>query len=247
MNSLPDPQITWEKFGMAENIFNSIFVSQNPQIIIAAVLTAFISYLPRFIAAVIVFLLGKMIANYVASGLVKIIDSINLKKVIESFELGVSIPASSQRGLAQIISILSRYIILYFTLILTFELLGLVGVSVFLKSLAGVLPKIISAIFIILLGVIAAGIVETLIKKAFLEIDPATARLSGKIASYVVITFFVLMSLAEIGVASFFINTLFIGFVAAISLALGLSIGLGSKDVVSQTLDKWHKSRSKKK
>lgn len=232
---------------MAESIFNSIFVSQNPQIILTAILTAFIGFLPRLIIAFLIFFLGKMVANYVASGIGKIVETVNLKKVIESFELGVTVPQESLQGFTRVISLLSRYVILYFTLILTFELLGLSGVAEFLRSLAGILPKIISSVFIILLGVISAGVVEALIKKAFLEIDPAAARLSGKIASYVVIAFFVLMSLAEIGVASFFINTLFVGFVAAISLAFGLSIGLGSREVITETLQKWYKSRSRKK
>lgn len=232
---------------MENSLFSSLFLSQNPQIYVAAFLTAIVTFLPRLVAALLVFFLGRILANWLASTLSKIIDAIDLKKLVDSFELGLSLPAQSQRGLAQLASVAVRYTILFITLILVFDVLGLSGVALFLKNFAQILPKAFSAIFIIILGLIAAGVIESLVKKAFLEIDPATARLAGKISSYVVITFFVLMSLAEVGLASFFINTLFVGFVAAISLALGLSIGLGSKDIVSQTLSKWYTTKSKKK
>lgn len=232
---------------MSNNIFNSLFAAQSPQVILTAVLADVIAYLPRLIVALIVFLFGKMIANYLANGASQIVKSINVKKIIESFELGISIPPSSENSLAQLVGLIVRYMALYLTLVLTCDILGLSGLSQFLRSLALILPKVLSSVFIILLGIIASGVIEALIKKALLEIDPATARLGGKIASYVTIGFFVLMGLAELGLASFFVNTLFIGFVASISLAFALSIGLGSKDVVNQTLNQWYKSRSKKK
>lgn len=232
---------------MTDNIFNTLLTSQNPSVIFTALLADIVSFLPRLILATIVFLLGKLIASHTSDAVTKIINALDVKKIVESFQLGITLPPSSQKSLSQLLSLLVRYLILYFTLILTFDLLGLSGVAQFFRSIVAILPRLLSASFILLLGVIAAGIVESLMKKALLEIDPATARLSGKIASYVVIGFFILMSLAELGLASFFINSLFIGFVASISLALGLSLGLGSKDLVSFTLQNWYKNKSKKK
>jgi hypothetical protein len=228
-------------------MFSTILTQDSPQIIITAILTGLIDYAPRFFASILILILGRIVANYMASTVTKIIAGVDFKKLIDSFELGITLPPTSQRGLTRALGLLVRYMILYLTFIWVFDLLGLTGIALFLRSLAGALPRIISSIFIIILGVIVAGLIESLIKKTFVEIDPATARLSGKVASYVVITFFVLMSLAELGLASFFINTLFVGFVASLSIALGLSLGLGSKDIVNQTLGMWYKSKSKQK
>lgn len=232
---------------MADNALSSFIGLQNPQIILAAALTAVIGYLPRLLAAVLIFLLGKLVAGYLADGVAKIIDAINLKKVVDSFKLGITFPQTSQQGISKMISLLIRYLVLYFTLVLMFDILGLSGIALFLRNLAAFLPKLISALVVVLLGVILAGFIESLVKRTLSDLDPAAARLTGKIASYIVVCFFILISLAELGIASFLINTLFIGFVAATSLAVGLSVGLGSKDVVAKTLEKWLNLRNSKK
>ncbi len=226
---------------------NSLFSTFNFDIFVSSVLAAVLSYIPRFLVAILIFILGRMFSKYVGKTIEKIFASFSLKKFIDSFGLGITISKESQSGVSSIISLLGRYVVLYFTFILTFDLLGLVGISTFLKNIAGILPTFISALVILIIGVVLAGVVESLVKKAVIAVDPATARLSGKIASYVVIGFFILMSLAEIGVASFFINTLFISFVAALALAFGISIGFGTKDVVGQVLEKWYRSRSNSK
>jgi hypothetical protein len=121
--------------------------------------------------------------------------------------------------------------------------IGLVAVAGFLIQLTDIIPKLLSALLILVIGLVVAGFVESLVKRALLTLDPATARLSGKIGSYVVISFFALMALAELGLAANFINTLFIGLVATIVLSLGLAVGLGAKDLVSAVLLNWYQKR----
>ncbi len=50
--------------------------------------------------------------------------------------------------------------------------------------------------------------------------------------------FAVLVALSQMGVAGGFIQTLFTGFVVAVSLALGLSFGLGGQMAASRTIEK---------
>ena len=146
-------------------------------------------------------------------------------------------------GLVQAIGLIIRYAVMYVSLILALQIIGLSGVANFLASLVTFLPKLLSALLILFIGVIIAGFVESLVKRALVTLDPATARLGGKISSYTVVSFFTLMSLAELGLAATFINTLFVGLVAAVSLAFGLSIGLGSADLVKQVLNNWYNQR----
>ena len=55
-----------------------------------------------------------------------------------------------------------------------------------------------------------------------------------------IMVFAVLAALAQLKIAESFINTLFTGFVAMLALGLGLSLGLGSKDLVGRILNKWY-------
>lgn len=228
------------------SLFNSSIFA-HPDIIFTGILSTIMSYIPRVLAATIVFIIGKMIAHQAASGAAKLVQAMNLKKVIDSFKLGISFSANTEAAVANSLSLIVRYVVLYLTLIFTFDILGFSVLVTFLRSIAEFIPRILSAGFVIIIGLIIAGVIESLVKKIFISVDPAAGRLSGKIASYIVISFFVLISLAEIGVASTFINTLLTGFIAALALAFGLAVGLGSKDVVKQIIETWYAARQQDK
>lgn len=216
----------------------------NPNIVMTSIISGLITFLPRLIVALIVFFVGKLLAKSFSSIVTRVFSPASLAKFINSFQLGVEMKVEVASSLVQAIGLIIRYAVIYISLIFALQIVGLSGIAGFLASLVTFLPKLLSAFLILFIGVIIAGFVESLIKRALVTLDPATARLGGKIASYTVVSFFALMSLAELGLAATFINTLFIGLVAAVSLAFGLSIGLGSKDLVKQVLSNWYDQRS---
>ena len=56
-------------------------------------------------------------------------------------------------------------------------------------------------------------------------------RLLGRIAEVAIVAFAVIIAVNQIGIAANLVDTLFIGLVAAVSLAFGLAFGLGGRDV----------------
>jgi hypothetical protein len=114
-----------------------------------------------------------------------------------------------------------------------------------LNSILAYVPAVISAILVLFFGVLLAGLVESLVKGSIRSIDGKAARLLGKVSSYLVMTIAVLVAVSELGIASEFIMILFVGFVATISVGLGLALGLGGKDVVAKMLDEWYDKTKK--
>jgi small-conductance mechanosensitive channel len=104
---------------------------------------------------------------------------------------------------------------------------------------------VLSAVIVLSIGVLLAGVVEGLVKGALASVDLKTARLMGKIASYTVVSVAVLAAFSELNIAASFINILFIGFVSMLALGFGLAIGLGAKDVVGEVLSDWYKDLKK--
>ncbi len=95
-------------------------------------------------------------------------------------------------------------------------------------------------------GVLLAGLVESLIKGAVNQIDPKTGRLLSKVASYLVVIVTALAAINELGIAQSLINILFIGIITTLALGIGLAIGLGAKDLVSKMLMDWYGKGRKK-
>jgi hypothetical protein len=57
--------------------------------------------------------------------------------------------------------------------------------------------------------------------------------------------FGVIAALDQIGIAKTVVNTLLIGLVGSISLALGLAFGLGGRDVAANLTSSWYESGKK--
>ncbi len=232
-----------EYYSMNYPFFDSLAFTPNINMIVTSSLTSLITFLPKLLVALIVFFVGKLLAKSFSSIIIRVFSAASFAKFVNSFQLGAEMKVEVAAGLVQAIGLIIRYAVMYISLILALQIIGLTGVADFLAGLVTFLPKLLSALLILFIGVIIAGFVESLVKRALVTLDPATARLGGKISSYTVVSFFTLMSLAELGLAATFINTLFIGLVATVSLAFGLSIGLGSKDLVNQVLSNWYNQR----
>ena len=72
----------------------------------------------------------------------------------------------------------------------------------------------------------------------------SNGRMLGRIAEIAVIAFAVLIAVNQVGIATDLVNILFIGVVAALAIALGLSFGLGGREVAAQVTQDWY-TRSK--
>jgi len=119
-------------------------------------------------------------------------------------------------------------------------MLGIPTISQVLNSVLSFIPRIVSAIFVLGLGVILAGVIESLVKGAVGQFDVKLGRLLGKIASYIMVIVGAMAAFNELGIAKELINIIFIGLISTLSLGFGLAIGLGAKDLVSKILTDWY-------
>jgi len=213
---------------------------------ISDVVSALLGFLPQLFAALVVFMVGLYVSSLVKSIVTRVLGMMQLsdmtkttplKTLLEQAEVSLKIEELVGEGV--------RWLVLYIFVIAALNSVGLTTVGAFLNGVLSYLPKVFAASFILVAGVLAAGFTESMIKGAVMSVDPSTGRLVGKIASYTVVIFALLVAVGELGIAESFINTLFTGIVATVSLALGLAFGLGSKDTVAKMMSEWHSQLEK--
>ena len=214
----------------------------------ANVLSGFFSFLPSFFGALIIFLVGLILAKWGRALIVKILGAIKLDKLLRKGGLDHYFNKAEVRVKAEeVVGEITHWLIVIVFFMAAINVLGLTTVSGVLSTLLGYLPNIISAVLVLTVGVLLAGFVENLVKGTVNQVDKKTSRLLSKVASYLVVIVASLAAINELGIAQSLINTLFIGVVATLTLGIGLAIGLGAKDLVSQLLTDWYKTQKKEK
>ena len=210
------------------------------------ILTNILSYIPTFLAALIVFLVGIVLAKWLKILTIKVFASIKLDNLVkksgfESFFKKAEIKLKIEEIFGEII----KWLVILIFFITTVNTLGLTTVSLVLANILGYIPKIISAVLVLTIGVLLAGLVEGVVKGALAQIDLKTSRLLGKLSSYLVVIFALLAAINELGVAQTLVNTLFMGFIGMLALGFGLALGLGAKDLVAKILAEWYENFKK--
>lgn len=206
----------------------------------------FSMYIPRFLGAILILILGAAVARILKKGVVSLLETLMVAKVIKNTPLEHFFNhAEFGQKFEEVIGSVVYWLFMLVILQTVVSTLGLLPVSEVIERILSYIPSVISAVLILFMGVLLAGVVESLVKGSIKSIDGKSSRLLGKISSYAVMTIAVLAAVSELGIASEFIMILFVGFVTTISLGLGLALGLGGKDVVADILDNWYKSTKK--
>ena len=200
--------------------------------------------LPGILAAIIILILGLLLAKFLGRLTTKLVAVSRLDLLLEKTinmdrlkEKGVELKASSILGWAV------KWFFIIVTFIAVADILGLHQLTNFFRMVAMYIPNVIIAILILLAGFILGDGLKGLVVKSVevSSISKSLASMLGNVSRLAVIVFAVMASLNQLGIASDLIRILFTGVVAMLTIAGGLAIGLGAKDHVREWLDKIRK------
>jgi len=203
-------------------------------------------FLPTLVGAILILVVGLIVSKWVKSLVTKLavitkVSQLTKNPAIRDFLDNAQITTKFENVLGEV----AKWLVLLYFVINAANYVGLTAVSQLLNSLFSVIPSLIAALIILFLGVILSGFLEKLIKGSLGASDPSLSRFAGRVVSYTTMTIFILAALAQLGIASFFIQITYVGFILTLALALGLGIGLGSKDIFKQILESWYKKVQK--
>ena len=140
-----------------------------------------------------------------------------------------------------------RWFVIIAFLIASFEILGLTQVNDFLKGVVlGYLPNVIASVLILMVAVVLADVVRKAVVTGIQAAGISSANFLGSVAKWAIWIVAFFAALSQLGIAPAVLQTLFTGVVIALSLALGLSFGLGGQDAASRYIEKVRGEISKK-
>jgi len=210
-------------------------------------LLGILGFVPVLLGSLIVFFIGVIIANWLKSLTIKVINITKIGSLISNPAVKDFLKnAETSQKIEEVLGEIVRWVVLILFFMASINILGLTTVTDFLNSIFSYLPTLLASVIILLVGVVVAGLLEKVVKGSLGSIDISISRFMGKLVSYTVMVIAVLAALSQMGIAQSFVDVIFTGFVATLTLALGLGIGLGSKDIIKAILEDWYKNFKKK-
>ena len=199
----------------------------------------FISFVPTLGSAILIFVIGWIVANVLGKVAKKLIKSIKIDQVVEKMrigekfkEAGINVSVSKFFG-----ELVKWFLVLVFLMVAT-DILGLSQVTGFLNSIILYIPNIVVATIILSVAFLVGNLVHSIVKSRTKAAGVMSASLLAVISKWAIVVTGFLAAMIQLGIAETMLNTIFIGFVAAVSLAVGLSFGLGGKEEASAILKK---------
>ena len=192
--------------------------------------------LPDLFGAVIVIIVGLMVAPIFGGIVKKLIDLLQVDKIAEKMGLIEALKGYFKKpSISVFFGKLVKWFFVIAFLMAAAEILNWPQVTEFLNKIILYLPNVLIAAVIIVIGVLSGKFAEEItvrsIKGSNVPVNHPEAL--GRVSKYALVIFAALAALLQLGIAPSLIEIFFAGVVFAMSLAFGL----GGREKASKLLD----------
>lgn len=190
--------------------------------------TGVAGFIPRFIAAVIVFLIGWLVAVLLGKLAQQVVRILHIDNALTKVGFRRAWERSGFRldtGLL-FYEMVKWFFVIVFLMAAT-NILGLSEVTDFLQRVVFYIPNVIIAAIILLIGILVSKFLEGMVMGSVKAAGLASANFLGALTKWSVFVFSLLVALSQLKVADDIVKIVVTGLIAAVSIALGLSFGLG--------------------
>ncbi|MBI2484557.1 hypothetical protein HYW18_00115 [Candidatus Uhrbacteria bacterium] len=202
-------------------------------------------FLPRFVGAVVVLIVGIFIAKLLQSLVVKVLDLLKIDELATKLEVKKFF---AQAGMSLHVGRLLGWIVKWFFIVVFLvaaaDILQWSEVTGFLRDVVVYLPNVLIAVVILLVGVLLATFVHRVVRTAVEAANITAAAFLAGLSKWAILIFSFMAALVQLGIAQDLIKVLFTGLVAMLALSGGLAFGLGGRDHATRFLNRLHRDIS---
>ena len=196
-----------------------------------------IQFIPKMLAAIIVFIVGWLLIKIITYLAKKALVFTKIDTWTDKLEEIEFLKNSNYnfKPTKFIVKALKWVLILIMTIIIA-DILGLQIVSQEIGNIIRYLPKLFSAIVILVFGIYVANIIRKAVISLFKSIDLGGSKIIGNITFYGITVIVILTSLNQAGINTDIITNNLTIILGSFLLAFTIAFGLGSKEIVQRLL-----------
>ena len=198
----------------------------------------FIDFIPNLIGAIVIFLIGWLIAIAIGKLVAEILKRVKFNRIFEKGGWKLALErADIKVDASAFIGAIVKWVLVIVFLSAAVEILGFKELTLFLTSdVLPFLPNVIVAAFIFVVAVIIADILEKVVRATVEGTRVGYGALVGAIVKWSIWIFAIFVILSQLRIAESLVQTIMQGIIALIVVAGGIAFGLGGKDVAAEIL-----------
>jgi hypothetical protein len=191
-----------------------------------------INLVPAVLAMVGVLVIGYIVARLLARGADALGQRIGLDGAAERSGLATSMKkVGIERGLSAIVAQLVFWLLMCVFVVAAFNLLNLPSLSAATQKLVDYIPKLMAATTVVLIGLLIASFLRGVIATAADRIGISYADRLASGAYYILSLMTFIAAFEQLEIQFALLNQLILIAFGAMALGIGLSVGLGGRDV----------------
>jgi flagellar biosynthesis protein FliQ len=197
-------------------------------------------FVPRLILALVVILVGWLLAKAARFAIVKGLRAVNFHIVTQRAGLdGFLRDGGIAADTTEIIGLVIYWLVILGALVVGFNSLGLAYVTDVLGRVILFVPKVLVALLVLAFGAYFARFIANAITAYCRNVHIQDAELLGRLAQYAIVTFVVLIALDQVNIGGDIVRQSFLIILAGLVFALALAFGLGGKEWAAELLERW--------
>ncbi len=225
----------------AESSWQSLIITP-----IREMLTKILGYLPTLLGALIILIVGWIIAKIIKRLIETLLKAIRFDTLADKAGItGILKKGNLKVTASEVVSGLVYWLVIIMVLVMVVNALGLSEASGVLASLFAYVPNVIAALFVLVVAMFLASFVSGIVRTAAGNANLPRPELYAGVSRWAIIIFAVTIALGELGIATLLVTATFNIILGGVCLALALAFGLGGKDAAAKYLDELMKKRSK--
>ncbi len=193
-----------------------------------------VEWLPLFVGALILLLIGMMVASFVRNAIRGFLVRVRLDTRVHSAAGGTIIQRAVPSP-SNLIGSVVYWIVFLGAASLAASVLDIDALNRLIAAIYGYIPQVIAAIMIFLIASTLAAGATTLVKNTMG--DTPTGRLLESIAPVIILGIATFMILNQLKIATTIVTITYTALIGSVALGSALAFGLGGRDVAARMLE----------
>jgi len=225
----------------AESSWQSLIIAP-----VREMLTKILGYLPTLLGALIILIVGWIVAKIIKRLIEALLGAIRFDGLADKAGItGILRKGNLKVTASEVVSGLVYWLVIIMVLVMVVNALGLPKASDVLASLFAYVPKVIGALFVLVVAMFLASFVSSIVQTAAGNANLPRPELYAGVSRWAIIIFAVTIALGELGIGTLLVTATFNIILGGVCLGLALAFGLGGKDAAAKYLEELRKRHSK--